>query len=171
MFEDEASFRQDSTLYRTWSRRGQTPLVPVTGARKSVKIFACVEVYSGAFLYRDDEVFNAATYLSFLEEDFARTYHRRGQRVLYIHDNASYHKDIQVTAWFEANRPWLEVYRLPPYSPELNAAESLWHHTRVHGSHNTYFRTTDEILSSIGTVFRSIQKEPRQIMGYLRPFQ
>src|SRR2546430_1184972 len=29
--EDEANFRQDATLYRTWSRRGQTPLVPVTG--------------------------------------------------------------------------------------------------------------------------------------------
>ncbi len=30
VFEDEASFRQDSTLYRTWSRVGQRPLVPVT---------------------------------------------------------------------------------------------------------------------------------------------
>jgi len=171
VFEDEASFRQDSTLYRTWSRRGQTPLVPVTGARKSVKIFGCVEVYSGAFLYQDDEVFNASTYLSFLEEDFAPTYHRRGQRVMYIHDNASYHKDAQVTAWFEENRRWVEVYRLPPYSPELNAAEPLWHHTRVNGSHNTCFKNKEEILSSIGKVFRSIQEEPRQIMGYLRPFQ
>jgi hypothetical protein len=31
VFEDEASFRQDSTLYRTWSRVGVQPLVPVVG--------------------------------------------------------------------------------------------------------------------------------------------
>ena len=67
VFEDEASFRQDATLYRTWSRRGHTPLIPVTGERKSVKIFAAVEVYSGEFVYRPDEVFNGETYLDFLD--------------------------------------------------------------------------------------------------------
>ena len=61
IFEDEASFRQDATLYRTWSRRGQTPLVLVTGERKSVKIFGAVEVYSGEFIYWPEQVFNGET--------------------------------------------------------------------------------------------------------------
>jgi hypothetical protein len=61
VFEDEASFPQDSTLYRTWSRVGQQPLVPVTGARQSAKIFGCVEVYDATFVYGSDEVFNGHT--------------------------------------------------------------------------------------------------------------
>src|SRR4051794_30164858 len=39
VFADQASIRQDSTLHRTWARRGQRPAVPVTGTRKSLKGF------------------------------------------------------------------------------------------------------------------------------------
>jgi hypothetical protein len=102
-----------SERYRTWSRRGQTPLVPVTGERKSVKIFASVEVYSGQFIYRPDEIFKAETYLDFLEQRLVRGYCRRGQRVIYIHDHAPYHREQRVLEWFGANASWLELHGLP----------------------------------------------------------
>jgi len=171
IFEDEASFRQDATLYRTWSRRGQTPLVPVTGERKSVKIFGAVEVYSGEFIYWPDQVFNGETYLDFLEERLVSRYYRRNRQVIYIHDNAPYHREERVLEWFAANASWLELKCLPAYSPELNAAEPLWHHTRVHATHNRSFKNTGEILDSLERTFHSIQKQPQQILGYLRPFQ
>jgi transposase len=167
IFEDEASFRQDSTLHATWSKRGHQPLIPVTGARKSIKIFGCVDVFSARFLYRRDTVFNATTYLCFLDQ-IARAYH--GKKVCYVQDNASYHKDGQISAWFHDNRAWLEVRNLPPYSPEFNAAEPLWHHTRKTGTHNRYFSTQDELASTLTSVFRSIQRNPNQIRGYLAPF-
>lgn len=161
------SFRQDSTLYRTWSRRGCQPHVPVTGQRKSVKIFGCVELYSACFLYHRDATFNAATYLDFLEQ-IARHYYP--QPVLYIQDNASYHKDKAVWTWFQANRSWWEVYHLPPYSPELNATEPLWHHARITGTHNRYFLDESELINTLTRVFRSMQRNPGQIRGYLLPF-
>lgn len=167
IFEDEASFRQDSTLHRTWSRRGCQPLVPVTGERKSVKIFGCVDIFSARFLYRRDEVFNAATYLLFLN-DIANTYQR--QKVYYIQDNASYHKDKSVWNWFNKNRDWIKVYNLPPYSPEDNAQEPLWKHTRKEGTHNKYFKNADEIYETLVKVFNNVQNKPDQIKGYLKPF-
>ena len=33
--------------------------------------------------------------------------------------------------WFHDHRKNIEVFNLPPYSPELNAIETLWHHTSV----------------------------------------
>ena len=157
--------------YRTWSRRGQRPLVPVTGERKSVKIFASVEVYSGQFIYRPDEIFKAETYLDFLEQRLVGRYCRRGQRVIYIHDHAPYRREQRVLEWFGANASWLELHGLPAYSPQFNAAEPLWHHTRVQATHNRSFKNTGEILDSLERTFRSIQKQPQQIQGYLRPFQ
>jgi transposase len=164
---DEASFRQDSTLHRTWARRGCQPQVPVTGERKSVKIFGCVELYSARFTYHRDTVFNAETYLDFLEQ-VARCYYPH--RVIFIQDNASYHKDQNVSSWFEANHSWWETYNLPPYSPELNATERLWHHTRISGTHNRYFASHDELVTTLTSVFRSMQRRPDQIRGYLAPF-
>lgn len=98
VFEDEASFRQDSTLHRTWSRVGQQPL-------------------------------------------------------------------------FHAHQKWLEVQPLPAYSPEFNAAEPLWHHTRVQGTHNRCFINRQEILDVLGRVFHDMQRHPECISGCLRPFQ
>lgn len=141
--------------------------MPVTGQRKSVKIFGCVEIHSAQFLYHRDTVFNAETYLGFLEQ-IAKRYHRR--KVFYIQDNASYHKDGDVWNWFKDNRRWIEVSNLPPYSPEFNAAEPLWKYTRKVGTHNRYFENETEIVETLTRVFRSIQKNPDQIRGYLRPF-
>jgi hypothetical protein len=76
-----------------------------------------------------------------------------------------------VLEWFGANASWLEWHGLPAYSPQFNAAEPLWHHTRVQATHNRSFKNTGEILDSLERTFRSIQKQPQQIQGYLRPFQ
>ena len=90
IFTDEASFRQDSTLHATWSRVGHPPEVPVTGERKNVKILGATELWRTRFHYREDTVFNASSYLAFLEQ-LARSYRRQG--AMLIQDNASYHKD------------------------------------------------------------------------------
>ena len=167
IFEDEASFRQDSTLHQTWARCGRQPHIPMTGQRKSVKIFGAVDLYTARFHYHQAEGFNADTYLDYLEQ-VARRYYP--QRTYLIQDNASYHKDHTVWEWFAANRGWLEVHQLPPYSPELNATERLWHHTRLAGTHNRYFASEEELQDTLHRVFRSMQRKPDQIRGYLQPF-
>jgi hypothetical protein len=50
VFEDEASFRQTPTLYRTWARRGQQPQIPTRGERHTQKILGAVSVPSGDFV-------------------------------------------------------------------------------------------------------------------------
>jgi len=120
------------------------------------------------FLYHFHHVFNAETYIGYLER-ILRCYYP--QKVYLIQDNASYHKDRDVWVWFSDHRKDLEVYNLPAYSPELNALERIWHHTRLHGTHNLYFANQDELRSALTSTFRSIQKNPSQVMGYLSPYQ
>lgn len=98
-------------MHATWSRIGHPPEVPVNGERKSVKILGAIDLWHTSFHYKQDTIFNATTYLAFLEQ-LARKYRRRG--AILIQDNASYHKDAEVWKWFGANRRWLEVHQLPP---------------------------------------------------------
>jgi hypothetical protein len=78
-------------------------------------------------------------------------------------DNATYHKDGDVWAWFDANRHWLEVHQLPPYSPELNPTERLWGHTRRTGTHNRYFPDEKELSGTLSRVFGEMQSYPELI--------
>jgi hypothetical protein len=167
IYEDEVGFRQDATLYCTWARRGCPPRIPITGARRSVKIFACVKLYSAHLLSHRETAFNADTSLDFLEQ-IARYYYPRP--VLYIQDSASYHKDKDVWACFKANRSWWEVHNLPPYWPKLNATERLWYHTRLMGTHNRYFARESELLTVLTRVLQSVPRTPERIRGYLAPF-
>jgi len=141
--------------------------VPVTGARKSVKILGAVELYGARFHYKGDTVFNATTYLGFLK-DVLRAYRRRG--AILVQDNASYHKQAAVWDWFAHNRHWLDVHHLPPYSPEFNPTERLWQHTRKHGTHNRYYVNTTELVGTLARVFGDMQAHPDTSRGYLQPF-
>ena len=146
---------------------GHPPAVSVTGERHSVKILGAVELWRCRFHYQADSVFNASTYLAFLER-LARRYRRQG--ALLIQDNASYHMDADVWAWFRSNRHWLDVHQLPPYSPEFNPTERLWQHTRRNGTHNRYFSSTTDLLGTLSRVFAEMQECPSLIRPYLLPF-
>jgi transposase len=132
-----------------------------------VKILGAIELWRTRFDYRQDTVFNATAYLGFLEQ-LARRYRRQG--AILIQDNASYHKDAEVWAWFKSNRHWLEVHQLPPYSPELNPTERLWQHTRKNGTHNRFSGGLDVLLATLTRVFGEMKSHPQLIRSYLMPF-
>jgi len=94
----------------------------------------------------------------------------KNKKVHYIQDNASYHKSPEIWKWFKANRKWIEVYNLPPYCPELNAAEALWKYTRRTGTHNKCFESEDHLHGTLVKVLGDIYENPKTISGYMTPF-
>lgn len=169
--EDEASFRQSPTLHQTWAPRNAQPQIPTRGQRNTQKILAGVDISTGKFAYRHQtEYFNADTYIAFLEQCLIPSLYRRNHRVFLIQDNASYHKKPEVYDWFSAHRRQVEVFLLPPYSPEFNAVERIWNYTRQVATHNRYFDAPEELCSSLFATFHDIQQHPEKIMGRLAPF-
>lgn len=96
--------------------------------------------------------------------------YKRNHRIFLIQDNARYHKAKETYEWFKDNRKYIEVYNLPPYSPEFNAIERIWHYTRMYCTHNRYFETVEELCQSLFHTFSDIQRHPENIMGLLTPF-
>lgn len=144
-------------------------MVPVTGQRKSIKVFGCVDVTNSRFIYKTDGVFNGSTYGAFLERVAARFF-SKSYKLQYIQDNAPYHRNKDVWTWFKKNRKYIEVHNLPPYCPELNATERLWQHTRRSGTHNRYFASQEEMELTLHSVFKRMQRRPQEISGYLALF-
>ena len=171
VFEDEATFRQSPTLHQTWAVRNSQPQIPTRGKRNSQKILGGVAIASGKFVYHHQtEYFNAQTYLRFLEQTLMPGFYKRNHRVYLIQDNASYHKKPEVYQWFSENRKRLEVYLLPPYSPQFNATERIWHYTRMEATHNRYFDSPEELCQALFFTFEDIQRFPEKILGLVAPF-
>jgi transposase len=170
VYGDEASFRQSPTLHQTWSPVNEQPRIPSKGQRNTQKIFGAIELYSGNFLYKHKEDnFNSETYVEFLEEILDHYYKKR-HRIYLIQDNASYHKKPETYDWFTENRKFIEVFNLPPYCPELNSTERIWHYTRMQATHNRYYDTKEALCNALFLTFSTIQKYPNLINGLLTPF-
>lgn len=117
------------------------------------------------------EYFNHKTYISFLEDDLLPTFWRKGRgRIYLIQDNASYHKKTETYEWFSKNRKFVEVQCLPPYHPELNAAEKLWWYTRKEATHNQYHAKEEMLRNALQTTFSKIKKKPSLVRGLVRPY-
>jgi transposase len=116
------------------------------------------------------EYFNAQTYLAFIDEDLLPQYYRRTHRVYLIQDNASYHKKPEVLAYFAKHQRQIAVFQLPPYSPDFNATERLWHYTRKQSTHNRYFERPAALCQSLFTTFADMQLHPERIQGLRTPF-
>jgi transposase len=169
LFTDEASFRQDPTLYQTWARRGSQPLIPTTGQRNTQKVFGAVDIRRlKVHFIQGEAMFNSQSYAVFLHS-LAQCY--RSQEVFLIQDNAPYHQGPEVDQWLSEQRGRFHLVALPKYSPDLNAVERIWHHVRVKATHNRYFASKQEFVSTLEGALRNIAEEPTQISGYLDPFR
>jgi transposase len=171
VYIDEASFRQSPTLHQTWARLNSQPQIPTRGERNTQKILGAVALPSGQFVYRHQtEYFNAATYQSFVSEAVLPAFYRPGHRVYLIQDNASYHKKPEIYEWFAQERKRLEVFCLPPYSPQFNAQERIWQYTRKGATHNRFFETPAALCASLFLTLDDIQAHSEKIIGLLRPY-
>jgi len=95
---------------------------------------------------------------------------KNGYRIYLIQDNTSYHKKPETYDWFTENRKFIEVFNLPPYCPELNSTERIWHYTRMQATHKRYYDTKEALCNALFLTFSTIQKNPNLINGLLTPF-
>jgi transposase len=169
MFEDEASFWLDGTLHVTWSRVGVQPRVDTFGLRKTAHVYGAVSVERRPrFLYQFAAVFNGTTFLGFLKELVRRS---RRRKVFLIIDNGPCHNLGEVgRAWLEKHRHRVELFRLPPYSPELNGIEGVWKVTKKRTTHNRFYPTTDARDAALVSTFETFKAYPSMIAGHVERF-
>lgn len=168
MFGDEASFWLDGSLHRTWARVGAQPHVDTFGMRKTAHVFGAVSVEERPrFDYMFAPVFNAETFLEFLKQLVKRS--RR--KLFLILDNGPCHNlNDDGKAWLGRNRHRIELFRLPPYSPNYNPTEGAWKETKKRTTHNRFFKTTGERDLALVETFEAFRADPSLLAGHVARF-
>ena len=169
LFEDEASFWLDGTLHRTWSPVGVQPRVDTYGARKTAHVFGAVALDNARSFFQFADVFNGKTFRLYLEW-LLKHYPRR--KVFLVIDNGPCHNlDEDGVVWLRANRHRIELYRLPPYSPEFNPVEGVWKATRRLTTHNRFYKTTWSRDIALSYTFARFHHDPSLIQAHVERFR
>lgn len=91
-----------------------------------------------------------------------------GRKVFLIIDNGPCHNlEEQGKHWLAENADKIALFRLPPYSPELNPIEPVWKTTRKLTTHNRFYRTTQERDAALRTTFAKFRQRPGLIAAHV----
>ena len=153
LWGDETGISSEDNRGRGYAPKGRTPVVYGPGKRFSASMISAISnggrlrfmVYEGAL--RTD------TFLKFLRRLIKDT----GRKVFLIVDNLRVHHATKVRGWAEAHVEEIELFFLPPYSPEHNPDEYLNHDVKTHVRKNPAPRSDQELKNGLRSYMRQLQ--------------
>jgi len=166
-YQDECHFKLTLTIVRAWFLIGTTPEIKSPTDRYKVSIFGAMGM-NGQLITHQDPVFNALTFKIFLEKlvrDAEISFDKEGKKkkILLVLDNARYHHAKLLKPWLEEMEGVLEMFFLPPYSPDLNAIEMFWKKTRRNVTHNRFFESLDCLCYDLKMYWGKFEKPNEEL--------
>jgi transposase len=161
-FGDEAGVRSGFHAGKTWAIRGETPIVSTTGARFGYNMISAVSPKGAMrFIIVTGKVC-AEVFIDFLK----RLIHNWPRNVFLILDGHPVHKSVAVSTFVASTEGRLQLFYLPPYSPELNPDEQVWNHLKNHGVGKQSITGPDQLKRLIFSHLRKIQKLPVLVRSF-----
>ena len=130
VFSDEATIFPQRTITRViWSQKGSARSTSYEESfqQKSINVWGFVKYDGTVEIFRFEETMKQDKYLNMLKEhldDAIRPTRRCDPKLIFMQDNASYHKANSVIKWLRENRKNFITW--PPQSPDLSPMENIW---------------------------------------------
>jgi len=138
--------RDYQAIHQTWFLRGKQKLVPTYGKHRGVKLIGALDYESGEVFCIEEEKYDAEVFLKFLGELLAK--YPIGKIVLIL-DNSRIHHAKLIQPFLNENKDRLELFFLPPYSPNLNLIEGFWKWLKERVVYNVFYGTVMEIRKNV----------------------
>ena len=163
-WEDEAGLRSDHLTGRSYSPRGETPVIRSTGNRFGCNMISAVNNL-GKMRFR---VFRGSFTQSVMIDFLARLIRDAQRKVIVIADGHPAHKGRRVKQWLTEHASQCELVLLPGYAPELNPDELLNQDLKSNVFSSGRPRTRDELVAQTRSYLRATQNRPDIVRAYFQ---
>lgn len=160
-FADEAAIRTDFHAGTTWAPVGQTPVVKMTGARTSVMMISAVSPKGKLRFMVHDQGLKSEEFITFCRRLLEDT----DGKVFLIVDGGRIHTS-KMTRRFVERTERLELFFLPPYSPELNPDEWVWKNVKRDRVGHQAVQSHDELRLFATAALHRLQRLPRLVLSF-----
>jgi transposase len=154
MFQDEARFGRISDKCYCWAKFPLRPMVQAMITHQYTYAYAAVCPQDGAFDALVLPQVNGDCMQIFLTEVAKR---HPNENIIMVLDGAGWHK-----AKFKLPDN-LKLHFLPPYSPELNPQEIVWHELREKWFHNKVFDSLDALEDQLVAALKELEQQPETL--------
>jgi transposase len=160
---DEMGLRSDHTAGRSYSPKGQTPVIPGTGQRFRCNMISALTNQGALTFMVFRKSFTVAVFLRFLRRLVRQ---QKGRKVYLIVDGHPVHRAKLVQAWAEKHKKKIRLIRLPPYSPELNPDEMLNQDVKSNALGRQRPATIEQMEHSVRSYLHRRQRQPNIVKNY-----
>lgn len=163
-WSDETAVAEDGHWLRGYAPAGQTPILAAPSKRHGLSMVSAISNQGLVRFEFIEEAMNTDLFIGFMGRLIADS----KEKVFLILDNLKVHHAKLVTAWLAEHKDQIEVFYLPPYSPEINPDEYL------NRDFKTVLRTSDRapskkvLLQKATTFMEFLSKTPERVMAYFK---
>jgi transposase len=151
---------------KAWIKKGQDKQVPTNTGRKRLNINGVLDIEKMETVIHFADTLNAQTTRDLFDKIQAAYPDKR--KIYLIIDNASYYKNKELRVYLRRRKCRIKVHFLPPYSPNLNFIERLWHFLKKYIIGIKRRQTFKEFEADIRSFFEHIgdyEEKLRQFIG------
>jgi transposase len=159
---DETAVAEDGHWLRGYAPAGQTPVLAAPSKRHGLTMISAINNQGLVRFTFIEEAMNTELFIGFLDK--LATDSKR--KVFLIVDNLKVHHALKVTAWLEANQARIEVFYLPPYSPEINPDEYLNRDFKTRLRSSDRAKNKNALLQKAKDFMQYLADTPERVKAY-----
>jgi transposase len=163
-FWDESGFSLRVIRRKTWGRKGYRKKVTGQRRRGRVNIMGGLRYHdkkrinfvikqgNANVFYEQLKLLNNFLLKEWMEQgNKIEDFNKYSPRIVIILDNASFHKKKDILEKIEAEMPNMSLEFLPPYSPDYNLIELVWHSAKEYIAHRLFesVEQLEELLNKL----------------------
>lgn len=164
---DESGLRSDAQVGRGYAPIGKTPEIQLNTQRAQLNYIASISNQGTVRFMLYTQKLTTQVFIPFLE----RLIRQRTRKLIWIVDRHPVHRAQAVKEWLAKHTQDIELFYLPPYSPQLNPAEYLNCDVKQGVHSKPPSRNQKQLQQRALSHLRKLQKLPQRIMKYFEhPF-
>jgi len=161
-FGDETGMRSDHQAGKSYAPKGKTPIIKATGKRFSINMISAISNKGHLQFKIIEGSFNGEVFQTFLEDMIKYT----KIKIFYITDGHPAHKTKKLGEWLAGKKDRIEVFFLPPYSPELNPQEYLNQDIKTNVIGKKRPINKEQMMGNVNAFMKKRKGDKKQVKKY-----
>jgi transposase len=151
---------------KAWVKKGEQKRIPTNTGRKRLNINGVLNIEQMETIVHFAETLNAQTTMELFDKIQAAYPDKK--KIHLVVDNARYYKNKELQTYLRKRKCRIKIHWLPPYSPNLNFIERLWHFLKKYIIGTKRRQTFKEFEADIRAFFENLgdyEDRLRQFIG------
>jgi transposase len=151
---------------KAWIKKGKQKRIPTNTGRKRLNINGVLNIENMEAVVHYAETLNAQTTMELFDK--VQEAYPDKKKIHLVIDNARYYKNKELQKYLRRRKCRIKIHWLPPYSPNLNFIERLWHYLKKYIIGTKRRQTFKEFEADIRDFFEhfgNYEDKLRQFIG------